>query len=204
MEQPGAPVDRTLVGQLLLPEGSGSRGMEILVTARDSAGEERVVWVLFDERGHFSHTYQDSLALVRVRAGIERDVRLLEAEDLPEIDQAGRVDLGVIDLREHLEEHRVMLREAIGSLPGVVRVGMWFGVPGTGPQGEPVSLGSRQFNEIDLGSEVEWLLPSGAESIYFLVERPSGAGRGKNWWSGHQRLFGPFTSDEMPAELRMD
>jgi len=83
-------------------------------------------------------------------------------------------------------------------------VAMCFGPPPVGPSGERIALGSRQFPPVALGSEVEWLLPHEAKSIYFLVERPIGSGRGREWRSGHQRLFGPFTSATLPIELIMD
>ena len=98
----------------------------------------------------------------------------------------------------------MVLRAAEGAAQGVVRIGMWFGPPPVGPQGEPVSLGSRQFPPVVLGSELEWLLPHEARDVHFLVERPDGPGRGTDWRSGRQRLFGPFTAAEFPAELVLD
>ena len=44
-----APPERTLVGQVLLPSGVGSRGVEVLVTIMGDGSEPVVVWVLFDE-----------------------------------------------------------------------------------------------------------------------------------------------------------
>ena len=79
-----------------------------------------------------------------------------------------------------------------------------YPIPPRGPFGESVSLGSRQFPPVTLPCELEWLLPQDAESIYFLVERPEGSGRGIHWRSGSQRLFGPFTSTGFPSELAMD
>lgn len=81
---------------------------------------------------------------------------------------------------------------------------MCFGPPPVGPRGERIALGPRQFPPIALGSEVEWLLPHEALPVYFLVERPAGSGRGREWRSGHQRLFGPFTSATLPTEPLMD
>ena len=79
------------------------------------------------------------------------------------------------------------------------------GPPPVGPQGEPVSLGSRQFPPVALGTEVEWLLGHDAHSIYFLVERPADEGlRTRPWRSGYQQLFGPFTAAEIPSELVVD
>jgi len=203
-EQHAASPERVMVGQVLLPSGFGSRGVEVLITVTGADSGTRTVWVLFDEQGRFAHTLRGSLTDVRITAGIGDEVHRIDTEDLPEVNRAGRIDLGVIDLRERLSMHRMVLRAADGKPQGDVRVAMWFGLPPVGPEGEPVSLGSRQFPQVALGSEVEWLLSHEAHSIYFLVERPSGVGRGTKWRSGHQRLFGPFTSAEIPAELIMD
>lgn len=195
--------DPVLVGQLLLPSGSGSRGVEILVTIAHNEQEARTVWVLFDDLGHFTHAFTGTLTSVTVTTG-GRDIHRLEAEDLPAPDPTGRIDLGVIDLRDRLAGHRLVLRAADGPSAGVVRIGMWIGPPPVGPRGEPVSLGSRQFPPVVLGSELEWLLPLEAGEVYFLVERPDGPGRGTEWRSGQQRLFGPFTTAKFPAELVLD
>ncbi|MBK7673243.1 MAG: hypothetical protein IPJ24_17925 [bacterium] len=194
-----APLEHVLVGQLLLPPGAGSRGVEVLVVTAPSGGEPGITWVLFDEQGFFSHTFTDAVTRVTVTAGAE--VYRVDAEDLPEVNQAGRIDLGLIDMRDRLMRHRLMVRVADGKAPGEVRVGMFSGPPPVGPFGEPVSLGSRQFPPVALDSEMEWLVPKTAQGIYFLVERPAGSGRGLEWRSGQQSLFGPFTSAELPAEL---
>jgi hypothetical protein len=203
-DQHAAPPERTLVGQVLLPGGFGSRGVEVLVTVTGTGSDPRVVWLLFDEHGHFAHTFRGSLNSVKVTAGVGAEVYRIDTEDLPEVNQAGQIDVGVIDLRDRLARHRMVLRTADGKPQGDVRVAMFFGLPPVGPGGQRVALGSRQFPPVTLGSEVEWLLSHEAHSIYFLVERPSGLGRGTEWRSGHQRLFGPFTSAEIPAELIMD
>ena len=203
-DQHAAQPERTLVGQVLLPSGFGSRGVEVLVTATGTGSDPRVVWLLFDEQGRFAHTFRGSLASVKVTAGVWGEVDRIDTEDLPEVNQAGQIDVGVIDLRDRLTRHRMVLRAADGKPQGDVRVAMFFGLPPVGPGGQRVALGSRQFPPVALGSEVDWLLSHEAHSIYFLVERPSGLGRGTEWRSGHQRLFGPFTSAEIPAELIMD
>ena len=199
-----APSERVLVGQLLLPSGIGSRGVQVLVTVAATGNEPPVVWVLFDEQGRFSQPFRQSVTSVKVTAGVGAEVYRVDSLELPEVNQTGQIDLGVIDLRDRLTKHRLTVREADGEPSGVVRVAMWFGLPPVGPYGEPVSLGSRQFPEVTLGSESEWLLPNDGESIYFLVERPVGPGRGKKWRSGHQKLFGPFTSTDVPVILIMD
>ena len=114
------------------------------------------------------------------------------------------IDLGVIDLRDTLVRHRLILRAAEGAPAGEVRVAMCFGPPPVGPGGERIALGSRQFPPVTLGSEVEWLLPHEAHSVFFLVERPRGSPDGGTWRTGRQRLFGPFTSATLPTELIMD
>ena len=53
-DQQTAPPERTLVGRLLLPSGSGSRGVEVLISVTGTDGDTRTVWVLFDEQGHFA------------------------------------------------------------------------------------------------------------------------------------------------------
>ncbi len=193
-----------LVGQLLLPTGSGSRGVEVVATTTDAGSESRDKWILFDDAGRFSGTFRGSLSRIIVSTGLWAELHRIEAEDLPEINQAGQIDVGVIDLRDRLTRHRLFLRVAEGALQGDVRVALCFGLPPVGPSGESVSLGSRQFPAVALGSEVEWLLPLKVQSIYFLVERPVGSGPRREWRGGHQRLFGPFNSTNLPTELFMD
>lgn len=194
----------SLVGQLLLPHGSGSRGVELVATFTEGGREPQRKWILFDDEGRFSATYQGRLAGMVVSTGLRAELHSIEAEGLPEIDQAGRVDVGVIDLRDKLIRHRLVLGVAEDSSRGNVRVGMFFGLPHVGPRGEPVSLGSRQFPPVALGSEMEWLLPLKVQSLYFLVERPVGPADEPEWRGGYQRLFGPFDSTDLPTELIMD
>lgn len=196
--------EKTVVGQILLPDGSGSRGVELLLTINAPGSEARLQWVLFDEEGHFEQVLHGSLHEVVVTSGNGVDVYRVDAEELPEINRANEINLGVIDLRDQLERHYLLLRAADGAAHGEVRVAMWFGPPPVGPSGEPVSLGSRQFPPVELGSEMEWLLSPEAQSIYILVERPVEPTGGTNWRSGKQQLFGPFTSADMPTELIVD
>ncbi len=56
-----APLESTLVGQLLLSDGTGSRGVEVRITVTE--GESRIVWVLFDGQGRFAHTFRGSLTV---------------------------------------------------------------------------------------------------------------------------------------------
>ncbi|RLA43450.1 MAG: hypothetical protein DRR42_21740 [Gammaproteobacteria bacterium] len=194
----------TLVGQLLLPRGSGSRGVEVVATFTETGSAPRKKWILFDEEGRFADTFRGRLTRMVVSTGLRTQLHSIEAEDLPEINQTGQVDVGVIDLRDRLIRHRLILRVAEGASQGDVRVAMFFGLPHVGPSGEPVSLGSRQFPPVALGSEMEWLLPLKAQSLYFLVERPVGPALEPEWRGGYQRLFGPFTSSNLPTELTMD
>jgi hypothetical protein len=200
--EPASRTGFTVVGQLLLPPGEGSRGVEVILTESGPQLEPRV-WLFFDDEGKFARTLQGNPALIQVMAGAGREVHRIDAT-LLDRPREGKIDLGVIDLRERLERHRFVLRAAEGRPSGDVRVAMWNRPPPRGPGGGTVSLGSRQFPPVALGSEVEWLLPPDAESVYFLVERPADAGRGVKWRSGHQRLFGPFTSTDFPPELVMD
>ena len=194
---------RTLVGQVLLPHGEGRRGLELWVTETATGREPRATWVLFDAEGRFAHRLQGSLTGVTVTAG-SAEVYRLDAANVSGVDPEGRVDVGGIDLRERLIGHHLALRPATGSPGGDVRVALWFGPPPVGPFGEPVSLGSAQFPEVALGGGMEWLLPREARSIHFLVERPADSGRGREWRSGQQQLFGPFILAELPAELIVD
>ena len=203
-EQDAVVSQRALVGQVLLPLGDGSRGVEVVITVTEAGSEPRDRWLLFDEQGRFAHTFRESLISVTVSTGIMAELHRIDTDELPEVNQEGQIDVGVIDLRDRLMRHRLVLRAAEGTPPGDVRLAMCFGPPPVGPGGEPIALGSRQFPPVALGSEVEWLLPHEAKSIYFLVERPIGSVRGGEWRSGHQRLFGPFTSATLPTELIMD
>ncbi|MEM7246683.1 MAG: hypothetical protein AAF533_15135 [Acidobacteriota bacterium] len=196
--------ERTLVGQLLLPSGSGSRGVEVIVTVASAEDESRKTWLLLDDLGRFSHSFRGEVTELEVTAALGAGVHRLDAESLPATDTAGRIDLGLIDLRDRLATHRVRVRAAEGARQGVVRVALWSGPPPTGPQGESVSLGSRQFPPLTLGDEREWLVSPEARSLYFLVERPDGPGRGRSWRSGRQQLFGPFATAELPAVLHVD
>ncbi len=196
--------ESTVVGEVLLPSGEGSRGVEVVVTSTEVGKEPRRRWVLFDGHGRFVHTFKGSLNNVAVSTGIRAGLFSLGAEDLPEVDLEGRINVGVIDLRDRLTAHPTVLRAAEGAPLGDVRMAMCFGLPPVGPQGVPVSLGSRQFPPVTLGNKVEWLVPHEAESIYFLVERPVILGQGVEWRGGQQRLFGPYTTAELPAQLVID
>ena len=191
----------TLAGRILLPAGAGSRGVEIIATVADPGDGPRRVWLLFDENGRFRHELEGDLVRVIVSTGLRTELHRIDWEALPEVDATGEIDVGEIDLRDKLVPHRLVLRPAAAVKPGEARVAMFFGLPPSGPYGEPISLGSRQFPPVALGSELEWLLPPEAQCVYFLVERPADSGE---WRWGAQYLFGPFSSDTLPAELVLD
>lgn len=193
---------KSLVGQLLLPPGQGSRGVEIVLTVADAAGQQRDVWLLFDEQGRFDHTLDGTPIRVSVSTGLRAELHRIDTAELPAADARGQMDVGAIDLRPKLARHRLLVvRASEGAQAGDVRMAMCFGLPPVGPFGERVALGSRQFPPIPLGSEVEWLLPHGATGVRFLVERP---GPGGEWRGGRQQLFGPFAAAALPGELAVD
>ncbi|MCA8962427.1 MAG: hypothetical protein KDC38_18005 [Planctomycetes bacterium] len=204
VDPPSSTSEHVLVGQLRLPEGIGSRGVEVVISVHDGGGERRRIWVLFDEEGRFSSPLSGALTEVTVSTGLHEVLHRIGGDALPRADATGCIDVGVIDLRDRLVSRPLMLRAAPGAPPGDVRIALCFGPPPTGPQGENVSLGSRQFPEVALGISVDWLLPHGAKGIHFLVERPADAERGNKWRTGRQQLFGPFALEEIPSELRVD
>ncbi|MBC8369443.1 MAG: hypothetical protein H8E25_05555 [Planctomycetes bacterium] len=193
-----------LSGQVLLPNGFSRRGLELHLNLIAPDGKLVDKWLLFDKQGHFSYVIEGSLTSVIISAGLRAEIFKIKSAELPKINREGQIDLGVIDLRDKLKVHRLMVRAAEGKPQGEVRVAMWFKPPPVGPSGGRVELGSRQFPPITLGHEQEWLLPLQADEIYFLVERPIDLEGASGWRSGHQRLFGPYTLAELPSELLMD
>jgi len=157
------------------------------------------VWILLDERGRFTHTFEGELESLAVGTGIGFGLRRFGSRQLQEAMSGGQIELGNIDLRALLESHSMEIRSADGR-SGVVRIGMWSGPP---PDG--VALGSRQFPPVPIDSEVEWLVPPNASSIYFLVERPaeSTGGAGGVWREGEQYRFGPFEASALPTTLEL-
>ncbi|MFT4710560.1 MAG: hypothetical protein ACI8Q9_001689 [Planctomycetota bacterium] len=202
-QEPG-PSHSTLIGQVLLPGGFARRGVELHVTSVRSGGEALNRWVQFDNQGSFSHTVEGQLTGVMVSAGSRPDLFRLGTEELAEARRGSPIDVGTIDLRDRLMQHRLVVHAAEGTRLGEVRVAMIFEPPAVGPQGGSVSLGSKQFPPVALGNVQEWLLPLDAESVYFLVERPAEVPTRTGWSSGKQRLFGPFTLPDLPTELVMD
>lgn len=196
--------ETTLVGQVLLPGGFSRRGLEVHATITTPNGESLDKWLIFNEEGRFSHAFKGRLEDITVTAGVSFEVFRIERGVLPDRNQAARVDVGIIDLRDRLKRHHLMIRSVNGNASGAVRVAMWFSPPPVGPDGGRVSLGSKQFPPITIDHEQEWLVPLKAQSIYFLVERPAVSGQKSEWRSGHQKLFGPFTSAALPTQLLID
>jgi len=202
---PPANHEQHLVGQLLLPEGTRNRGIEIQLLVQPSGEEPRVEWLLFDEKGpfddqgHFDYPLTGAMLSLEVTSGVGGHVLRIDGEALPHVQASGFLDVGVIDARPLLRSHRMTLRAAEGSPTGKVRVGMWFG-----PPLPDVALGSRQFPPVPVGSELEWLLPLDEATIYFLVEHASGPNPETDWMGGPQQLFGPFSSRQLPGELVLD
>lgn len=192
-----------LVGQVLLPGGFARRGTELHATVVAPDGELINRWLFFDDQGRFSHILEGDLSSVTVTAGPGAEVFRLSGEQLPEVNQDSEVDVGVIDLRDRLRRHDLLVRAAKGAPAGEIRVAMWFGLPPVGPGGESVSLGSKQFPTGAIDQVQEWLVPLEGDSWYFLVERPAKPKQPGYWQSGYQKLFGPFTSSELPTELKL-
>ncbi len=67
---------QTLVGQILLPAGLGSRGVELMVKITEGGGEPSVTWVHFDTEGHFSHAFRGELTHIQIAPGIGQEVFL--------------------------------------------------------------------------------------------------------------------------------
>lgn len=184
-------------GRLILPPGLGSRGIQVIGTVRLDEGDTFDQWLILNEDGRFTHNYRGELIGLRITSGIEADITSFDDDDLPEPDRSGQIDLGNIDVRNDVVEHALRLQLGEGTNPGSIRIGMWFGEPSDG-----VSLGSRQFPVVELGSTVHWLLPHDADDIYFLIEHPSNPDASADAWrGGAQQRFGPYNSEDFPAAL---
>ncbi len=198
-ESAAASQESKIVGQLRLPGEGGRRGVEIHAWVRDSEGNENQLWILPGVDGRFAREFEGEVTRVRVFAG--REVHRIDGDDLPKVDGDGRVDLGVIDLRDLLVGYKMRTRLDERDTGGEYRAALWIGPPPTGPRGSLPSLGSAQFPTLELGESVEWLLPADIRDVYFLVELPDGDGRGRDWRSGEQRVFGAFEASDFPLEF---
>ena len=121
----------TIAGQLILPDGDGSRGVEIIATI-SRKGEAEPQWILFDDQGHFTHSFDGSLTHLELSAGIDATIRNFENTAVPPATDNGKIDFGTIDLRDLVQRHRLRIRTR--GEPGQVRVAMWGGPP---PPGVP-------------------------------------------------------------------
>lgn len=197
---PTPALNQVIVGKLLLPPGSGSRGMHVIldIDIDDSLHRE---WLELDDVFSFRSSFTGTLKKLEVATGLASVVHQLNAQELAQLTKQDTVDIGIIDLREQLLSHKIkVLSEAATTL----RIGMWLEQPMTDFSGNLPSLGSRQFPEIAAGKEADWLIPSEFDTVYFLVEEPADRRRGREWQSGRQKLFGPYRSTNLPAELSMD
>lgn len=186
-------------GQLLLPEGEGSRGVELIATVVSDNGEKQERWIRFDREGRFEQRFSERLVGLKVASGIGAVVYEFDSRALSTIDSRRQVKLRAVDLTEKLVARHVKLARGADLRSEVVRVSMWFQKPR-----KDVSLGSAQFPEVKPGTNQEWLLPLEFDAAYFLVEHPATDDRGRNWRSGKQQLFGPFKPKELPSELLID
>ena len=187
-----------VTGHLELPPGEGNRGVEVIVTVD---GQE--LWMRPEATIDFAKRFDGRLERVRVVSGIQRELLTIESDALPAPDADGTIDLGTIDLRDRLLGHRFRIEAAEGAAGGPVRIALCHGLPPRDMLGQRISLGSWQFPSIELGSDVDWLLPRGATDLYFLVERPVDP-NDERWLTGTQRLFGPYDLGSLPATLEMD
>lgn len=189
----------SVVGQLLLPYGTGSRGVQVIATVISEDNAIHSEWLDLDEQYRFRGSLTGMLKELEIVTGIDKTVHQIVGQELVRFIKGDEIDIGTIDLRERLLSHKIKLTTGNKANTAALRIGMWFEKPPTG-----VSLGSRQFPEVSTGTEIEWLLPREFDRVYFLVERPANTRRGRNWRSGKQSLFGPFSSRELPTELKIE
>lgn len=188
-----------VVGQLRLPAGNGARGVHVIIDI-SSDGSTTREWLELDDGLRFRSSFTGSLTRLQIVTGVSTLVHRFDAGELAGLTKGNSVDVGNIDLRRHLQAHKIKFSSAGAN---TLRAGMWLEKPSTDFAGNLPSLGSRQFPELEAGKEMDLLLPSRFDAGYFLVEEPADARRGRDWRSGKQRLFGPFRSPDLPAELRI-
>ena len=191
--------ERIVTGQLLLPDGIGARGVQVIIDIAKDGSTTRE-WLELNNDLKFQKSFNGTLTKLEIATGLSTIVHRLNAKELARPTQQNSVDVGTIDLRRRLQSHKIKFFSDGAS---VLRAGMWLEKPKTDFAGSLPSLGSRQFPEIETGNEMDLLLPSEFDAAYFLVEAPADKRRGKEWRSGKQKLFGPFRSSELPAELRL-
>lgn len=196
-----APVPslRRLEGRLMLPPGDGIRGIDVELRFSLDGEDVQTEWATPEPSGEFGRAIDRLPDSVVITAGAGFELLKLPASSLPEPDLAGVLDLGELRLGERLMRYTLRLEPAPDAALGLVRVAMW-----SGPPPPSVALGSRQFPPVSVGTSQEWLVPSDAEEIYFLVERPRDPDPAAPWWEGAQQRFGPFTAESLPAALTLD
>lgn len=192
-------LEQVVVGQLQLPAGNGARGVHVIIDfAKD--GSKAREWLSLDNKFRFRSTFTGALTKLKISTGVSNIVHQFNAQELARLMKNNSVDVGTIDLRKRLQAHKIKFSSEGASR---LRTGMWLEKPNNDFAGNLPSLGSRQFQEIQAGKEMELLLPSEFDTAYFLVEEPADKRRGREWRSGKQKLFGPFRSSELPTELRI-
>jgi len=189
-----------IVGQLQLPSGNGSRGMNVIIDiAKDELTNRE--WLKLDEEFRFQSSFTGTVKKLEISTGFSSVVHQIDAQELARLAKQNIVEIGTIDLRKRLQAHKIKL---LSETATTLRAGMWFESPATDSSGNLPSLGSRQFPEIAAGLETNWLIPSEFDTVYFLVEEPADERRGREWRTGKQKLFGPFRLSEFPNELKME
>lgn len=189
--------EQVVFGQLQLPPGEGARGVHAIIDiARDGATTRE--WLELDDEFRFRSTFTGTLKELEIATGPSPVVYRLKAGELAQKKKKNAVDIGTIDLRQRMQAHTIKI---LSDEAATLRIGMFTEKPATDFEGNLPSLGSRQFPEVPAGQEMTWLLPSELDTAYFLVEEPVDERRGREWRSGKQKLFGPFRSSELPAEL---
>ena len=199
MAQSNDSPKQILTGRLNLPPGQGARGVEVIVAVISPAGSHNHEWLQLDHNNSFTHSYFGELAYLRVNAGIESLLHRKDKTELASLVRDGRIELGTIDLQDALVIHHTKIVGLKRLKADDIRVALWFHRPHP-----DISLGSRQFPERTIGTEIEWLIPKKADSIYFLVEQPANGKRGTEWITGKQWLFGPFGLKTLPGTLALD
>lgn len=194
-----ATSNQVVVGQLHLPRGNGSRGMHVIIDVANGKSTTRE-WLTLDKEFRFRSSFKGALKKLEIATGVATIAHRLNAQELALLKKRDTVDIGTIDLRGRLQSHKFVFLSKDAT---TLRIGMWLQKPATDFSGSLPSLGSRQFLEIDAGKEMNWLVPSQFDTAYFLVEEPADKRRGREWKSGQQQLFGPFSSAELPAKLKI-
>lgn len=193
------PIEKIVKGELLLPPGDGSRGIHLIIDVVNNESLNRH-WLSLEEGFKFQKNFVGTLEKLEVATALSTIVYQLNEKELSQLASKSIVNLGTIDLRTQLKNHKITI---LSQNKNTLRIGMWLNKPVTDTSGYLPSLGSRQFPEIEAGTEINYLIPSKFDTAYFLLEEPSDNKRGKEWRSGKQKLFGPFSSSKLPSVLEI-